>query len=109
MIQKHSEIESFFDFLNFKTFIKNLSNFFETIDSEGILLVSDQRPATAFTDLDNDQFKKAADANGKGLSKGGVKRPDQCHLVKGMAHFNLKQYSAARKAFLAAGGVEVRT
>lgn len=53
--------------------------------------------------LDNDQFKKAADANGKGLSKGGVKRPDQCQLVKGMAHFNLKQYSAARKAFLAAG------
>jgi hypothetical protein len=42
----------------FRTFIKNLSDFFETTDSEGILLVSDQRPETAFTDLDNDQFKQ---------------------------------------------------
>lgn len=40
----------------FKTFLKNLTDFFETTDSEGILLVSDQRPTTAFTDLDNDQF-----------------------------------------------------
>jgi tetratricopeptide (TPR) repeat protein len=53
--------------------------------------------------LDNDDFKKAAEVNSKGLAKGGVKRPDQCHLVKGMALFNLKQYSAARKAFNAAG------
>ena len=52
--------------------------------------------------LDNDQFRKAADANKRGLAKGGVKRPDQCQLVKGMAHFNLKEYSAARKAFKAA-------
>jgi tetratricopeptide (TPR) repeat protein len=53
--------------------------------------------------LDNDQFSKAAEANRQGLAKGGVKRPDQCQLVKGMAHFNLKEYSAARKAFKEAG------
>ena len=53
--------------------------------------------------LDNDEFKKSAEANRKGLAKGGVKRADQCQLVKGMAHFNLKQYGEARKAFKAAG------
>ena len=41
----------------FKTFLKNLTDFFETPDSEGILLVSEQRPATAFTDLDDEQLK----------------------------------------------------
>ncbi len=49
--------------------------------------------------LDGDEFKKAIDACDKGLKKGGVKRPDTAHLVKGMAHFNLKQYDAARKEF----------
>ena len=42
----------------FKTFLKNLTDFFETTDSEGILLISEQRPATALTDLDDDQFKQ---------------------------------------------------
>jgi hypothetical protein len=42
----------------FKTFLKNLTDFFETKDSEGVLLVSEQKPATAFTDLNNDQFKQ---------------------------------------------------
>jgi len=42
----------------FKTFLKNLTAFFETPDSEGILLVSEQRPATAFIELDEDQFKQ---------------------------------------------------
>ena len=49
------------------------------------------------------QFENAADSNRKGLAKGGVKRPDQCQLVRGMALFNLKQYGEARKAFKAAG------
>ena len=33
------------------------------------------------------------------MAKGKVKRPDQCQLVKGMAHFNLGQYKSARTAF----------
>jgi tetratricopeptide (TPR) repeat protein len=49
--------------------------------------------------LDNDNFKKAIVANKKGLKRGGVKRPDSCQLVLGMAYFNVKNYSGARKAF----------
>ncbi len=49
--------------------------------------------------LDNDEFKKAIESCDKGLKKGGVKRPDTAYLVKGMAHFNLKQYQSARTAF----------
>lgn len=53
--------------------------------------------------LDNDQFKKAITAINKGLSRGGVKRPDSARLVLGMAYFNVNQYDKARKAFQAAG------
>lgn len=53
--------------------------------------------------LDGDQFKKAITAINKGLSRGGVKRPDTARLVLGMAYFNDKQYSKARDAFKAAG------
>ncbi|MEE8059744.1 MAG: hypothetical protein V3T17_18230 [Pseudomonadales bacterium] len=49
--------------------------------------------------LDDDEYKKAVDSCEKGLKKGGVKRADTAYLVKGMAHFNLKQYKSARKAF----------
>ena len=49
--------------------------------------------------LDEEQFRKAVDANKRGLAKGGVKRPDTCLLVKGMAHFNLGEYKSARSAF----------
>jgi tetratricopeptide (TPR) repeat protein len=52
--------------------------------------------------LDGDQFKKAITSINKGLSRGGVKRPDTARLVLGMAYFNDKQYSNARKAFDAA-------
>jgi tetratricopeptide (TPR) repeat protein len=52
--------------------------------------------------LDNEQYKKAIDAIVKGLKRGGVKRPDNANLVLGMAYFNTKQYSQARKAFKAA-------
>ena len=53
--------------------------------------------------LDGDQYKKAIDSINKGLSRGGVKRPDQARLVLGMAYFNDKQYTRAREAFKAAG------
>jgi tetratricopeptide (TPR) repeat protein len=49
--------------------------------------------------LDGDQFDKAATALGKGLKRGGLKRPDQAQLLLGMAYFNLKKYDSARKAF----------
>ncbi len=52
--------------------------------------------------LDQEEFRKSVDANRKGLQKGGVKRKDQCHLVKGMAHFNLGEYKSARTEFNAA-------
>lgn len=49
--------------------------------------------------LDNDEYKKAIKAIESGLKKGGVKRADTAQLVKGMAHFNLKQYKSAKTAF----------
>jgi len=52
--------------------------------------------------LDGDQFKKAITAINKGLSRGGVKRSDTARLVLGMAYFNDKQYTNARKAFTTA-------
>ncbi len=53
--------------------------------------------------LDNDDFNKAITAINKGLSRGGIKRPDTARLVLGMAYFNTKQYDKAREAFTAAG------
>jgi tetratricopeptide (TPR) repeat protein len=53
--------------------------------------------------LDNDDYKKAITAINKGLSRGGVKRPDTSQLILGMAYFNNKQYEKARDAFTAAG------
>jgi Tfp pilus assembly protein PilF len=52
--------------------------------------------------LDGDQNEKAISAINKGLSRGGVKRPDNARLVLGMAYFNTKQYDKARDAFTAA-------
>ncbi|MFV8818656.1 tetratricopeptide repeat protein [Haliea sp. E17] len=52
--------------------------------------------------LDGDQNEKAIDAINKGLSRGGVRRPDTARLVLGMAYFNTKQYAKARDAFQAA-------
>jgi uncharacterized protein HemY len=49
--------------------------------------------------LDGDQYKKSISSINKGLSRGGVKRPDTARLVLGMAYFNDKQYSKARDAF----------
>jgi len=53
--------------------------------------------------LDNDQNNNAITAITKGLKRGGVKRSDTANLVLGMAYFNTKQYTQARKAFKAAG------
>ena len=53
--------------------------------------------------LDNEQFKRAIAANKKGLARGSIKRPDNCQLVLGMAYFNTRQYTNARKAFKKAG------
>lgn len=52
--------------------------------------------------LDGDQNRKAITAINKGLSRGGVKRPDNARLVLGMAYFNEKEYEKAREAFKAA-------
>ena len=46
---------------------------------------------------------KAIVAINKGLSRGGVKRPDSARLVLGMAYFNVKKYDKAREAFQSAG------
>jgi tetratricopeptide (TPR) repeat protein len=53
--------------------------------------------------LDSDEYKKAITAINKGLSRGGVKRPDTARLVLGMAYFNIGEYEKAREAFIAAG------
>lgn len=52
--------------------------------------------------LDNDEYEKAISAINKGLSRGGIKRPDSSRLVLGMAYFNSQQYDKAREAFEAA-------
>jgi tetratricopeptide (TPR) repeat protein len=49
--------------------------------------------------LDVDKNKDAVEALNRGLDKGGVKRPDQARLALGMAHFNLGDFNAARRAF----------
>jgi len=49
--------------------------------------------------IDSDQHTKAIDACQKGLKMGGVKRPDNTNLLLGMAAFNTKKYTLARKAF----------
>lgn len=42
----------------FKTFIGNLSLYFETISSDGVLWVTEQRPSFAFEGLNMEQFKQ---------------------------------------------------
>ena len=49
--------------------------------------------------LDVDKNKEAVEALKRGLNRGGVKRPDQARLALGMAHFNLGEFDAARRAF----------
>ena len=42
----------------FKTFVANLSLYFETTNSEGVLWVAEQRPPLAFKGLNMEQFKQ---------------------------------------------------
>jgi hypothetical protein len=49
--------------------------------------------------LDSEENEKAISAARAALSKGGLRRVDNAYMVMGMAHFNLKQYDAARNAF----------
>lgn len=42
----------------FVTFMRNLKHYFENPDSEGSLHVTEQRPANAFPNLDNDQLRQ---------------------------------------------------
>jgi hypothetical protein len=42
----------------FKTFIGNLSLYFETISSDGVLWMTEQRPSFAFKGLNMEQFKQ---------------------------------------------------
>lgn len=39
-------------------FLKNLQKYFLDINSDGVILVSSQRPAGGFPSLDDDQFKQ---------------------------------------------------
>jgi len=49
-----------------------------------------------------EHWDDAAKAIQQGLRIGGLKRDDQANIMLGMAYFNQKKYSAARKAFEAA-------
>ncbi len=49
--------------------------------------------------LSYDQYDKAAEALGRGLQKGGVKRPDEAQLLLGAALLKLNQQDNAVKAF----------
>ncbi len=49
--------------------------------------------------LNNDQYEKAVQAIERGIRRGGVRRIDSANLALGMAAFNNRQYSKARKAF----------
>ena len=42
----------------FKNFRKNLKTYFSTIVSEGVILVAEQRPKSAFPELNGEQFKQ---------------------------------------------------
>jgi tetratricopeptide (TPR) repeat protein len=55
------------------------------------------RLAQAYINLD--RWQAAADAAQHGLDKGGVKRADVANIMLGMALFNQRKLSAARRAF----------
>ena len=65
--------------------------------SDGELYV---RLAQSYINLD--RWEEAAEAVGKGLAKGGVKRTDTANIMLGMALFNQRKLEAARRAFATA-------
>jgi tetratricopeptide (TPR) repeat protein len=68
------------------------------ISDDGELYI---RLAQSYINLE--MWSDAADAAQKGLSLGGLKRTDQANIMYGMALFNQKKYSQARRVFQAAG------
>ena len=60
------------------------------------------RLAQSYINLD--QWEEATEAVQNGLDKGGVKRTDVANIMLGMALFNQRQLSAARRAFAHAAG-----
>jgi tetratricopeptide (TPR) repeat protein len=68
------------------------------ISDDGELYV---RLAQSYINLE--MWSEAADAAQKGLSLGGLKRTDQANIMYGMALFNQKKFSQARRIFQAAG------
>jgi len=50
-----------------------------------------------------EMWSEASESAKKGLSLGGLKRNDQANIMLGMALFNQKKFSQARRAFQAAG------
>jgi tetratricopeptide (TPR) repeat protein len=59
------------------------------------------RLAQSYINLE--MWSEAAEAARKGIEMGGLKRADQANIMYGMALFNQKKYSQARRAFQAAG------
>ncbi|MEJ2760874.1 MAG: tetratricopeptide repeat protein [Gammaproteobacteria bacterium] len=46
-----------------------------------------------------ERYREAVDTLQAGLKKGGIKRPDEAHIMLGMALFELDKYDAAKQAF----------
>lgn len=69
------------------------------MSAEGELYV---RLAQAYINLD--RWQEAAGAVNEGLAKGGVKRTDAANIMLGMALFNQRMLTDARRAFKAAAG-----
>lgn len=52
------------------------------------------------------KWDESSTALNKGLSKGGLKRPDTAQIMLGMSLFNQKKFTSARSAFLSASKYE---
>lgn len=52
-------------------------------------------------ELDRDNCEASIRASGRALSRGGLDRPAQAHLVKGMCEFNLRRFEAAMETLTA--------
>lgn len=68
------------------------------ISDDGELYI---RLAQSYINLE--MWSEASEAAKKGLALGGLKRTDQANIMYGMALFNQKKFSQARRAFQAAG------
>ena len=50
--------------------------------------------------LEDDQYERCVDSATGALDKGGLRKVQSVHIVKGMCHYNLDKLSAARDAFV---------